>query len=71
MTFSGLVKELEGQFDRAVTDVWRRKLGLDLSDAVSRETYNDFDIGVTHLRSLSSTNAVATVPCRAVWITPC
>lgn len=34
----GLVKELEGQFDRAVTDVWRRKLGLDLSDAVSRET---------------------------------
>ena len=31
--------------------------------------YNDFDIRLTHLSSLASTNAVASVPCRVVYIT--
>ena len=30
--------------------------------------YNDFDINLTHLPSLVS-NAVITVPCRAVYVT--
>ena len=32
-------------------------------------TYNDFDIDLTHLSSLASTNTVAAVPCRVVYTT--
>ena len=40
-----------------------------VGDVLEDATYNDFDITLTNLHSLASTNAVSAVPCRVLCTT--